>query len=242
MLNIDNLHVYRGKTYVLKGVDLHVNAGEIVALIGANGAGKTTVLRAISGLLRPQNGHIQFQTAPHSDPIDLSALPAEKIVSHGICHCPEGRGIFARLTVRENLMLGAYLRRDTPQIQRDRDEITDLFPILKTRFGQTAGNLSGGEQEMLAIGRALMSRPRLLMLDEPSLGLAPVVVQTLFETLRKINRRGVTLLLVEQNAVMALELSDRAYVMETGRIALSGSSNDLAANDAVRRAYLGGRR
>ncbi len=241
MLQVDNLHVYRGKTYVLKGLRLRIAPGEIVALIGANGAGKTTVLRTISGLLRPQTGHVRFQPENATDPIDLNTTPAEKIVGLGICHCPEGRGIFARLTVGENLMLGAYLRRDTHQIQQDYDEITALFPILKNRWRQIAGSLSGGEQEMLAIGRALMSRPRLLMLDEPSLGLAPVVVQALFDTLRKINQRGVTLLLVEQNAMMALELSDRAYVMETGRIALTGNSNELAANDAVRRAYLGGR-
>jgi len=240
VLEVDDIHVYRGRTYVLKGVSLRVARGEIVALIGANGAGKTTTLRTISGLLRPRQGHIRYHSEADAPAVELGRLPAEEIVRRGISHCPEGRGIFASLSVRENLLVGAYLRRDSRGIEDDYRQVCELFPILGQRAGQAAGSLSGGEQEMLAVGRALMSRPRLLILDEPSLGLGPLVVETLFETLADINRRGVTILLVEQNAVMALELAHRAYVLETGRVTLSGSGEELAADPEVRRAYLGG--
>lgn len=239
MLQIENLEVYRGRTYVLKGVSLSVGRGEIVALIGANGAGKTTTLKTVSGLLRPQSGRIAYRPETVRE-LALDRVPAEEIVRQGISHCPEGRGVFAGLTVRENLMVGAYLRRDKPGIRGDLEKVCTLFPILKERASQAAGSLSGGEQAMLAIGRALMARPLLLILDEPSLGLAPLIVARIFELLAEINARGVTILLVEQNAVMALDLSHRAYVLETGRVILSGPSPDIACDEAVRRAYLGG--
>jgi branched-chain amino acid transport system ATP-binding protein len=239
MLRIENLEVYRGRTYVLKGISLEVGRGEIVALIGANGAGKTTTLKTISGLLRPHRGRIAYR-AETGDELALDRLPAEEIVRQGVSHCPEGRGVFAGLTVRENLAAGAYLRRDKPAIREDFQKVCALFPILEQRASQTAGNLSGGEQAMLAIGRALMARPRLLLLDEPSLGLAPLIVTRIFALLAEINAQGVTLLLVEQNAVMALDLSHRAYVLETGRVTLSGASSAIACDEAVRRAYLGG--
>jgi len=240
MLKVEGIHVYRGQTYVLQGVNLEVEHGEIVALIGANGAGKTSMLRTISGLLRPKRGHIFY--APHKDhaQIDISRVPPEKIVSLGISHCPEGRGIFSQLSVRENLLVGAYLRKNKSAIQADYHRICEIFPILGERTRQTAGSLSGGEQEMLAVGRALMSRPKLLILDEPSLGLGPIIVENLFKVLQDINAHGVTILLVEQNAVMALDYADRAYVLENGRMTLSGPSQKLAADDKVRRAYLGG--
>ena len=240
VLRINDIHVYRGRTYVLQGVSLEVDHGEIVALIGANGAGKTTMLRTISGLLRPKKGSIIYQPQKVSDDTDLSHLSPEHIVSLGISHCPEGRGIFSQLSVRENLLVGAYLRKDKSEIQVDYEQVCGIFPILGERAGQTAGSLSGGEQEMLAVGRALMSRPRLLILDEPSLGLGPIIVENLFRILADINTRGVTILLVEQNAVMALELANRAYVLETGRVTLSGPSNELANDERVRSAYLGG--
>ena len=240
MLEIRDIHVYRGQTYVLQGVGLEVNQGEIVALIGANGAGKTSMLRTISGLLRTKSGQIFFQPDSNDQKFDISRLSAEQIVRLGICHCPEGRGIFAQLTVRENLMIGAYLRKDRQSIAADYDRICSIFPILGERSGQNGGSLSGGEQEMLAVGRALMSRPRLLILDEPSLGLGPIIVENLFQVLQEINTRGVTILLVEQNAVMALEYADRAYVLENGRVTLSGSSAELANDENVRKAYLGG--
>ncbi len=240
MLQVSDLHVYRGRTYVLKGIDLEVGHGEIVALIGANGAGKTTTLRTVSGLLRPKSGSIAYRPRPEAEPLELAGMPAERIVRLGISHCPEGRGIFASLSVKENLMLGAYTREDPQGVEQDFQRVCRLFPILGQRLEQRAGSLSGGEQEMLAVARALMSRPRLLILDEPSLGLAPLLVERLFETLRDINREGVTILLVEQNAVMALELASRAYVMETGRISLAGPSRELMENEAVKQAYLGG--
>lgn len=240
MLRVDDIHVYRGRTYVLQGISLEVHHGEIVALIGANGAGKTSTLRTISGLLRPQNGHIFFQQGQDTETLDISRLAPEEIVRLGICHCPEGRGIFSRLSVRENLLVGAYLRSDRTGIAADVARICRLFPILGERRNQPAGSLSGGEQEMLAVGRALMSRPRLLILDEPSLGLGPLVIEILFQTLADLNREGVTILLVEQNAVTALEFAHRAYVLETGRITLAGRSQDLACDASVRCAYLGG--
>ena len=240
MLRIEDIHVYRGHTYVLKGVSLQIAHREIVALIGANGAGKTTLLRTISGLLRPKTGSIFYSTADDSLQHDLTKATSEQVVQMGISHCPEGRGIFSQLSVKENLLVGAYLRRDKDAIQADYQQICSLFPILGERAAQAAGSLSGGEQEMLAVGRALMSRPKLLILDEPSLGLGPLIVETLFDTLSDINAKGVTILLVEQNAVMALDLADRAYVLETGQISLTGTGEELANNDAVRQAYLGG--
>ena len=240
MLEVRDIHVYRGQTYVLQGVSLEVIRGEIVALIGANGAGKTSMLRTISGLLRTQSGQILYQPNGSGEKIDISRMTAEQIVNLGVSHCPEGRGIFAQLTVRENLLVGAYLRKDKQAIADDYKRVCEIFPILGERAGQTGGSLSGGEQEMLAVGRALMSRPRLLILDEPSLGLGPIIVESLFKILQEINIQGVTILLVEQNAVMALEYADRAYVLENGRVTLSGSSAELAGNENVRRAYLGG--
>lgn len=240
MLEIRDIHVYRGQTYVLQGVSLEVNQGEIVALIGANGAGKTSMLRTISGLLRTKSGQIIYQPDGKGEKIDISRMSAEQIVNLGVCHCPEGRGIFAGLTVRENLLVGAYLRKDKQAIREDYKHVCEIFPILGERAGQAGGSLSGGEQEMLAVGRALMSRPRLLILDEPSLGLGPLIVENLFKVLHEINTQGVTILLVEQNAVMALEYADRAYVLEIGRVTLSGPSRELANNENVRRAYLGG--
>lgn len=240
MLEIENIHVYRGQTYVLRNVSLSVAPGEIVALIGANGAGKTTLLQTISGLLRPKEGRILYRPNESSAPQDISSISAEKIVKLGLSHCPEGRGIFSQLTVRENMIVGAYLRSDKKGIQQDYNRICGIFPILDERAGQTAGSLSGGEQEMLAVGRALMSRPKLLVLDEPSLGLGPMIIEDLFKVLAEINAQGVTILLVEQNAVMALDFSHRAYVLETGRITLSGASGDLACDESIRCAYLGG--
>lgn len=240
MLKVADVHVYRGRTHVLKGVSLEVGRGDIVALIGANGAGKTTLLRTLSGLLRPRRGAIRFQSRADGPEVDLTRLAAEDIVGLGISHCPEGRGVFARLSVRENLLIGAYRRRDRGGIEEDYRRVRAIFPILEERAGQAAGSLSGGEQEMLAIGRALMSRPALLILDEPSLGLGPMVVARLFGVLAEINRQGVTLLLVEQNAVAALNLARRGYVLETGRMVLSGPSRQLLEDPNVQRAYLGG--
>jgi branched-chain amino acid transport system ATP-binding protein len=240
MLRVDDIHVYRGRTHVLKGISLEVGRGEIVALIGANGAGKTTLLRTLSGLLRPRQGAIRYRADAGSREADLTRIPTEEIVGLGLSHCPEGRGVFAQLSVRENLLIGAYRRSDRQGIEDDYRRMCGIFPILGERARQAAGSLSGGEQEMLALGRALMSRPRLLTLDEPSLGLGPIVVAELFKVLEEINRQGVTLLLVEQNAIAALDLSHRAYVLETGRVALSGSSCELLNDSNVRRAYLGG--
>lgn len=239
MLSVENIDVYRGKTHVLRQVNLHVNHGEIIALIGANGSGKTTTLRTISGLLHPANGKIFYSPGKEEKQIEISLLPPEQIVSAGISQCPEGRGIFSQLSVKENLLVGGYLRTDN-KIGHDIQSIYEMFPILEERSTQTAGNLSGGEQMMLALGRSLMSRPKLLILDEPSLGLAPLVIETIFTMLKRINSQGVTILIVEQNAVMALELSHRAYVLETGRVTLSGRSADLALNPQVQKAYLGG--
>ena len=240
MLRIDELHVYRGETYVIQGVSLKVGQGEIVALIGANGAGKTSLLRTISGLLRPKSGHILYKPSRDREEIDISRVSAEQIVALGISHCPEGRGIFSQLSVKENLLVGAYLRRDKQAIDQDYKRICGIFPILGERARQTAGSLSGGEQEMLAVGRALMSRPRLLILDEPSLGLGPIIVENLFGVLHEINSQGVTILLVEQNAIMALDYAHRAYVLENGRVTMSGPSIDMASNEKIRSAYLGG--
>jgi branched-chain amino acid transport system ATP-binding protein len=232
VLAIEDLHVFYGGIHALKGVALEVKQGEIVALLGNNGAGKTTTLKSISGLVSPRRGRITLEGRP------LSGAPPHEIVHRGIAHVPEGRRIFNRLTVRENLGMGAYLRSDDG-VPADLDRVFALFPILRERLGQSAGTLSGGEQQMLAIGRALMANPRLLLLDEPSMGLSPVLVERIFETIAGINRQGTTILLVEQNAAMALAVAHRGYVLETGSIALHGTAAELAQDADVRRAYLG---
>jgi branched-chain amino acid transport system ATP-binding protein len=232
VLRVDDLHVFYGEIPALKGVAFEVRRGEIVALLGNNGAGKTTTLKAISGLLVPRRGRISLEEE------SLAGVPPHRIVLKGIAHVPEGRRIFNRLSVRDNLMLGAYLRSDEG-IRGDLDRVFTLFPRLAERVTQVAGTLSGGEQQMLAIGRALMASPRLLLLDEPSMGLAPVLVEQIFDTIDGINRQGTTILLVEQNAAMALSIAHRGYVLETGTIALAGSAEELAEDPQVRRAYLG---
>jgi branched-chain amino acid transport system ATP-binding protein len=234
MLQVDNLEVYYGKIYALKGVSLTVNEGELVALIGSNGAGKSTTLRTISGLLRPKQGTITYNGQR------IDKIAPHQIVRLGLAHCPEGRHIFGRLTVNENLTLGAVTRTDRTRIENSREEVFDLFPRLKERSSQLASTLSGGEQQMLAIGRALMSQPKLLLLDEPSLGLAPMLVTQIFNIIQSIQQRGGTILLVEQNARQALQIADRAYVMETGKIILAGSATELQSNPQVEQAYLGG--
>lgn len=234
MLTLDDLKVSYGAIAALRGVSLGVETGELVALIGSNGAGKTTTLRTISGLLRPEAGHVRFQGE------DLSSQPPHRIVGMGISHVPEGRQIFGTLSVRQNLQLGAVARQDRSGSDDDLGRVFDLFPVLKERLRQAGGTLSGGEQQMLAIGRALMARPRLLLLDEPSLGLAPLLVERIFEAISQLKAEGTTILLVEQNARQALRIADRAYVLETGLVAMSGTAAELAANPDVERAYLGG--
>ncbi|MDI9481652.1 MAG: ABC transporter ATP-binding protein [Bacillota bacterium] len=234
MLEINNLNVHFGVIHALKGISLKVEEGEIVTLIGANGAGKTTTLRTISGLKKPTSGTIFFNGN------DITSASAQDRVRMGISLSPEGRRIFSSLTVLENLELGAYLRRDKAEIKKDISIVYERFPILKDRRKQAAGTLSGGEQQMLAIGRALMSRPKLLCLDEPSMGLAPLLVQEIFDIIRDINQKGTTILLVEQNASMALQIANRAYVMETGTIPLSGTGADLMRSEDIKKAYLGG--
>lgn len=234
MLKINDINVFYGAIHAIKGVSLEVNRGEIVTLIGANGAGKSTILRTISGLLKPKSGTIQFEGQ------EIAGMPAHEIVKTGISQVPEGRRIFAEMTVLENLELGAFTRKDKDGIKADMDRVFERFPRLKERISQLAGTLSGGEQQMLAMGRALMSRPRLLLLDEPSMGLAPLLIKEIFAIIQDINRTGTTVLLVEQNANMALSIAHRAYVLETGRITLKGDAKELAASDEVRKAYLGG--
>ena len=234
MLEIDRLDVYYGAVHALKGVTLRADAGEIVTLIGANGAGKTTLLRAISGLIRPRAGAIKLEGR------DISRVPPHEIVGLGISHAPEGRMVFANLSVQDNLELGAYRRKDHARIREDFDGMYALFPRLLERRRQTAGTLSGGEQQMLAIGRALMSRPRLLLLDEPSLGIAPILVREIIRTIREINERGVTVLLVEQNAHLALSIAARGYVLETGHVRFEDQARRLLQNEDVKKAYLGG--
>ena len=234
MLELKGVDVYYGKLYILKGINITVKKGEIVTIIGANGAGKTTTLRTISGLVHPRGGSIYYNGK------EITRESSNNIVKMGISHCPEGRQLFPHMTVRENLLLGAYLRNDTNAIKEDMEWVYSIFPILAERQKQIAGTLSGGEQEMLAIGRALMSRPKLLMLDEPSLGLAPIVVDKIFDVIKELNGKGVTILLVEQNANMALGIAHRGYVMETGKISLQGSARELFEDEAVKRAYLGG--
>ena len=233
-LTVENLDVFYGAVHALKGLSIHADAGEIVTLIGANGAGKTTLLRSISGLVPARTGRVSFEGR------DITKLPAHEIVGLGISQSPEGRMVFANLSVEDNLELGAYRRRDRGAITLDRDRIYALFPRLLERRKQLAGTLSGGEQQMLAIGRALMSRPRLFLLDEPSLGLAPLLVREIFKTIREINAGGTTVLLVEQNAHMALSIAARGYVLETGHVRLEDLAANLLKNDEVRSAYLGG--
>ena len=234
MLTIDNLNVFYGAIHALKGISLEVKEGEIVTLIGANGAGKSTTLRTISGLLKPKEGSIKFEGK------DIGGMAAQNVVKLGISQVPEGRRIFANMTVMENLELGAFIRSDKAGIAQDLDMVFGRFPRLAERRSQLAGTWSGGEQQMLAMGRALMSRPRMMLLDEPSMGLAPLLIREIFNIIVDINSTGTTVLLVEQNANMALSIAHRAYVMETGRITLSGDAKELAASEDVRKAYLGG--
>ena len=233
LLKVEDLHVYYSSIHAIKGVSFEVNEGEIVTLIGANGAGKSTTLNTVSGLLKPRSGKIEFQD--HS----LIGVPAHKIVSHGMALCPEGRRIFLQLTVQENLEMGAYTR-SKGEIAGSIAQVYEQFPRLKERYKQIAGTLSGGEQQMLAMGRALMSKPKLLMLDEPSMGLAPLLVEQIFSIITELNKAGTTILLVEQNAQMALSIAHRGYVLETGKIVTTGTGAELLNNDAVRKAYLGG--
>ncbi len=234
MLKVENLHISYGFIEAVKGIDFEVNDGEIVALIGANGAGKTTTMHALSGLLKPKEGKIFL------DDKEISKIPADKIVSLGLIQVPEGRHVFASQTVKENLELGAFLRKDKEGIAKSLEHVYELFPRLKEREGQLAGTLSGGEQQMLAMGRALMSNPKVLLLDEPSMGLSPLLVKEIFEIIKEINKAGTTVFVVEQNAKMALEIANRAYVMETGKIVLSGTGKELISSPEVSKAYLGG--
>ena len=234
MLSVENLNVYYGAIHALHDISFHVNTGEIVTLIGANGAGKTSILQSISALIPRRSGAITF------DGKDLSHIPAHRLISMGLTQVPEGRRVFATMTVMENLEMGAYTRRSRTETQQDLDMVFTHFPRLKERMKQYAGTLSGGEQQMLAMGRALMSSPKLLMLDEPSMGLAPLLVEQIFDIIRELHKAGTTILLVEQNAQMALSVADRGYVLETGKIVATGTGADLLNDDAVKKAYLGG--
>ena len=234
MLKVENLKVRYGMIEAIKGISFEVKDGEIVTLIGANGAGKTTTMHAISGLLKPAAGSITL------DGHDLEKMPPHKIVSLGLAQVPEGRRVFAQQTVEENLVLGAYTRKDKTAIAEDREKVFELFPRLKERRTQLAGTLSGGEQQMLAMGRALMAKPKIILMDEPSMGLSPLLVKEIFHIIQDINKQGTTVLLVEQNARMALGIADRAYVLETGKITLEGTGAELAEDERVRKAYLGG--
>jgi branched-chain amino acid transport system ATP-binding protein len=233
MLELRDVHTYYGNIHALKGISITINKGEIVTLIGSNGAGKSTTLRTISGITPPKQGDVIFEGEV------INAVPAHKIVERGISQSPEGRRIFANLTVRENLEMGAFTRNDTAGILSDMDRVFGLFPRLKERVNQRGGTLSGGEQQMLAIGRALMAKPRVLLLDEPSMGLAPVLVDQIFEIIKSINSQGTTILLVEQNALMALSIADRGYVLQTGQIILADSAEALSHNETVQKSYLG---
>jgi branched-chain amino acid transport system ATP-binding protein len=233
LLEVQDLHVFYGAIHALQGINFHVNEGEIVTLIGANGAGKSTTLRTISGLLRARRGSIKFKGE------DISITPAEQIVRLGISQVPEGRKIFAPLTVRENLLMGAYTRSDPEEIEKSMQRVFSSFPRLKERITQLGGTLSGGEQQMLATGRGLMSRPTLLLMDEPSMGLSPILVEEIFRIIKEINSQGTSILLVEQNALMALSIANRAYVLETGRIVLEGPAQEVRDNPQVKSAYLG---
>ena len=233
MLEVNDIHTYYGNIHALKGISLTVEKGEIVTLIGSNGAGKTTTLRSICGLQKPRQGSILLEGE------DLDPFKAHEIVAKGVAMVPEGRGIFARLSVAENLDMGAYIRRDRASIQKDLERVFTIFPRLKERRNQVAGTLSGGEQQMLATGRALMTRPRLLLMDEPSMGLAPVLVEAIFTVIKAINQEGTTILLVEQNALMALSIAHRGYVIQTGQIVLQDTASNLKKNEMVRKSYLG---
>jgi branched-chain amino acid transport system ATP-binding protein len=234
MLQVNEIDVFYGNIQALKGVSLEVNEGEIVTLIGANGAGKSTLLKTLSGLLKPKSGTIEYLGG------SISGKPAQTIVKAGISHVPEGRRVFANMSVEENLELGAYLRKDKNGIRKDIEKVYGLFPRLLERRKQLSGTLSGGEQQMLAMGRAIMAKPKLLLLDEPSMGLAPLIVKTIFQIIEEINREGTTVLLVEQNANMALSVANRAYVIETGSVVASGSAAELQASEEIKKAYLGG--
>ncbi len=233
MLEVKDLAVYYGMIHAIKGVSFEVNKGEIIALIGANGAGKTTILHTITGLLSPKRGSIQFEGK------ELTKIPAHKIVSLGMAHVPEGRRVFAELSVYQNLKLGAYTRSDKKEIEETMETVYQRFPRLRERKNQMAGTLSGGEQQMLAMGRALMSHPQIILMDEPSMGLSPILVNEIFDIIRSVNEAGTTVLLVEQNAKKALEIADRAYVLETGRIVTSGPADALMNDDSIKKAYLG---
>lgn len=234
MLKVNDLQVYYGAIHAIKGITFDVNEGEIVSLIGANGAGKTTTLHAVSGLLKPTSGEVSFLSSK------IDNLSADKIVRKGIAHVPEGRRVFSQLSVQENLELGSFLVKDKNFIKNEYERVLTLFPRLKERLKQMAGTLSGGEQQMLAIGRALMSNPKMLLMDEPSMGLAPILVKEIFEIIKECNKQGMTILLVEQNAKMALNISHRAYVLETGRVVISDDAKNLLGNEEVKKAYLGG--
>jgi branched-chain amino acid transport system ATP-binding protein len=234
MLKLENIEVYYGNIHALKGISLEVNEGELVSILGANGAGKTTTLMTISGIIRPRKGTLTYQN------IDLTKLLPETIVIEGIIQCPEGRRIFGNLNVMENLRMGAIRRKERDEVKNDMEWVFSLFPVLKTRIKQSGATLSGGEQQMLAIGRALMAKPRLLMLDEPSLGLAPLIVQEIFKVIQQLHQQGVTILLVEQNARQAMAIADRCYLLETGQVALSGTAAELKSNIALEQFYLGG--
>ncbi|HYU19957.1 MAG TPA: ABC transporter ATP-binding protein [Chloroflexota bacterium] len=232
-LEVQDVHTYYGNIHALRGVSLSVKDGEIVTLIGANGAGKSTTLRTISGILQPREGQVVLDGQP------ITGLPPHEIVARGVCQVPEGRRIFSRMSVLENLEMGAFARKDRAQVPSDIERVFELFPRLKERISQKGGTLSGGEQQMLAIGRALMSRPKILLLDEPSMGLSPILVETIFQTIQEINQQGVTVLLVEQNALMALQVANRGFVLETGTIVLDDTAAKLRENETVQKAYLG---
>jgi branched-chain amino acid transport system ATP-binding protein len=233
MLEVKDIQVYYGMIQAIKGVSFHVDEGEVVALIGANGAGKTTILHTVSGLLTPKNGSVLFEGQ------DITKIPGHKIVSMGMAHVPEGRRVFAQLTVLQNLKMGAYTRKDKEEIQQTLQNVFERFPRLEERQNQLAGTLSGGEQQMLAMGRALMSRPKIILMDEPSMGLSPIFVNEIFDIIQEVSKSGTTVLLVEQNAKKALSIADRAYVLETGKIVLEGKAEDLLQDDSIKKAYLG---
>ncbi|MDF2558389.1 MAG: branched-chain amino acid abc transporter, ATP-binding protein [Bacillales bacterium] len=234
MLTVNDLHVHYGSIHAIKGVSFNVNEGEIVTLIGANGAGKTSILHAVSGLLKPSKGEVLYSN------INLNLIKPHKIIQYGLAHVPEGRRVFSQLSVRENLELGAFIVKDSKQRMLDYNKVMQLFPRLKERENQLAGTLSGGEQQMLAMGRALMSSPKMLLLDEPSMGLSPILVKEIFTIVKECNKLGMTILLNEQNAKMALSIADKCYVLETGKVVLHGDAKDLLDNDIVKKAYLGG--
>ena len=233
MLEVKDLEVYYGVIQAIKGISFHVDKGEIIALIGANGAGKTTTLHTVTGLISPKNGHVLFEGK------DITKVPAHKIVSMGMAHVPEGRRVFAELSVYENLKMGAYTRKDKNEIEESLKNVYKRFPRLEERKNQMAGTLSGGEQQMLAMGRALMSKPKIILMDEPSMGLSPIMVNEIFDIIRSVSESGTTVLLVEQNAKKALAIADRAYVLETGKIVLEGKAKDLLEDDSIKKAYLG---